>query len=124
MNESCITVDIKDYYLCTPMNRFEYMRIPVKHIPQDIMHRYNLAGLIVNDHVLVEIRKGMYGLPQVDLIAQERLNIHLAASGYTPTRHTLGLYTHNNRKTTFTLVVDDFGIKYHHKHDALHLLEV
>ena len=121
---SYMTVDIKDYYLGTPMNRFEYMRIPVKHIPDDIMHQYNLAGLIVNDHVLVEIRKVMYGLPQAGLIAQEILNIHLAASSYTPSRHTPGLYTHNKRKTTFTLVVDDFGIKYHHKHDALHLLEV
>ena len=124
VNESYMTVDIKDYYLGTPMNRFEYMRIPVKYIPEDIMYQYNLAGLIVNNHVLVEIKKVMYGLPQAGLIAQEILNIHLAASSYTPSRHTLGLYTHNRRKTTFTLVVDDFGIKYHHKHDALHLLEV
>ena len=50
-----MTVNIKNYYLGTPMNRFEYMRIPVKHIYQDIMHQYNLAGLIVNNHVLVEI---------------------------------------------------------------------
>ena len=92
------------------MNRFEYTRILVKHIPQDIMHQYNLAGLIVNDHVLVEIRKGMYGLPQASIIAQERLNIYLTTSGYTPVRHTPGLYVHNTRNTTFTLVVDDFGI--------------
>ena len=124
VNASYMTVDIKDYYLGTPMNRFEYMRIPVKHIPEDIIHQYNLAGLIVNDHVLVEISKGMYGLPQAGLITHERLNIHLAASGYTPSRYTPGLYTHNKQKTTFTLVVDDFGIKHHHKHDELHLLEV
>ena len=55
VNASYMTVDIKNYYLGTPMNRFEYMRIPVKRIYQDIMHQYNLAGLIVNDHVLVEI---------------------------------------------------------------------
>ena len=34
VNASYITVDIKDYYLGTPMNRFEYMRIPVKHTPK------------------------------------------------------------------------------------------
>jgi hypothetical protein len=28
-----MTADIKDFYLNTPMNRFEYMRIPVKDIP-------------------------------------------------------------------------------------------
>ena len=70
INASYMTVDIKDFYLGTPMNRFEYMRIPVKHIPQDIMQQYNLAGLNVNDHILVEIQKGVYGLSQADLIAQ------------------------------------------------------
>ena len=78
----------------------------------------------MNDHVLVEIQKGMYGLPQVGLIAQEHLNTHISASGYTPSRYTPGFYTHTTRKTTFTLVVDDFGIKYHYKHDALPLLYV
>ena len=66
----------------------------------------------------------MYDLPQAGLIAQERLNIHLATSGYTPVRHIPGFYTHNTRKIIFILVVDDFGIKYHHTNDALHLLEV
>ena len=65
-----MTIDIKDYYLGTPMNRYEYMKIPVKHIPEDIMIQYNLEHLIVNDHIMVEIRKGMYGLPQAGIIAQ------------------------------------------------------
>ena len=59
--------------------------------------------------MLVEIRKGMYGLPQAVLLVQEQLNIHLATGGYTPANHTPGLYTHHTLKTTFTLVVDDFG---------------
>ena len=66
-----MTVDIKDYYLGTPMNRYEDMRIPVKHIPQDIMEQYTLHDLIENGHVLVEIRKGMYGLPQAGLTSQQ-----------------------------------------------------
>ena len=117
-----MTIDIKDYYLGTPMNRYEYMQIPVKHIPEDIMIQYNLEHLIVNDHVMVEIRKGIYGLPQAGIIAQERLNKHLKNYGYTPANSTPGLYTHHTRNTTFTLVVDDFGIKYTNKIDALHLI--
>ena len=119
-----MTVDIKDYYLGTPMNQFKYIRIPVKHMSQDIIHQNNLEGLIVNDHTLMEIRKCMYDLPQAGIIVQERLNIHLAANGYTPSRHTPRLHTHTTHKTTFTLMGDDFGIKYHHKHDALYLLHV
>ena len=72
--------------------------------------------------MLVEIRKGMYGLPQAGIITQERLNLHLATGSYTPAKHTPGIYTHHTLKTAFTLVVDDFGIKCHRKHDALHLL--
>ena len=117
-----MTIDIKYYYLGTPMNRYEYMKIPVKHIPEDIMLQYNLANLIVNDHVMVEIRKGLYGLSQAGIIVQERLNKHLKNYGYTPANSTPGLYMHNTRNTTFTLVVDDFGIKYTNKGDALHLI--
>ena len=116
-----MTIDIKDYYLGTPMNRYEYMEIPVKHIPEDIMLQYNLAHLIVNDRVMVEIRKGVYGLPHVGIIAQERLNTHLKKYGYTPANSTPGSYTHNTRNTPFTLVVDGFGIKYTNKGEALHL---
>ena len=53
------------------MNRYEYMRIPVNVIPVDIMEQYNLSSLVVNSFVLVEIRKGMYGLPQVGIIVNK-----------------------------------------------------
>ena len=79
-----MTIDIKDYYLGTPMNRYEYMKSPVKHIQEDIMLQFNLAHLIVNDRVMVKIRKGVYGLPHAGIIAQERLNTHLKKYGYTP----------------------------------------
>jgi hypothetical protein len=41
----------------------EYMPIPVKDIPLCIMEQYQLHDLVHNGYVLVEIRKGMYGLP-------------------------------------------------------------
>ena len=50
------------------MDRFEYMRIPVKHRPADIMGQYALVPLIVNDRVMVEIRKGVYMLSLVGLL--------------------------------------------------------
>ena len=36
-------VDLKDFYLNTPLEEYEYMRIPVDMIPQTIMDQYNLA---------------------------------------------------------------------------------
>jgi len=45
----------------------------------------------------------------------------LAPYGYSPVKFTPGLWTHNKLKTTFTLVVDDFGIKHLALQDVLHL---
>ena len=56
--------------------------------------------------------KGVYGLPQAGLIAQKRLNVHLLKIGNTKCEHTSGLYAHITRATIFTLVVDNFGVKY------------
>ena len=42
--------------------------------------------------------------------------------GYNKYEHTAGLFEHISRATTFAFVVDDFGIKYYSKDDALHLL--
>jgi hypothetical protein len=59
--------NISNFYLNTPMKGYEYMRIPVWAIPACIMEQDNLAPLVQNRSVLVEIRKGMYGLPQAGL---------------------------------------------------------
>ena len=68
VNASYLVTDINKFYLNTPMNRYKYMRIPEEQIPQDIMQQYDLKRLIVNNHVIVEIRKGMYSLPHVAAI--------------------------------------------------------
>lgn len=117
-----MTVDIKNFYLGTPMERYEYMWIPLDLIPQVIIDQYNLNDLAHNGRVLVEIRKGMYGLPQAGQLAYERLVIHLAKYGYAPTRHTPGLWKHHTRPILFSLVVDDFGVKYIDKNHAEHLV--
>jgi hypothetical protein len=89
------------------------MRIPTWAIPDQVMTEYKLQGLVHKDHVLVEIRKGMYGLPQAGSLAIERLVAHLAKYGYTPCRHTTaGLWSHATKPLRFSLVVDDFGVQY------------
>ena len=116
--------DIKDFYLNTPMDRYEYMRIPVKQIPTAIFEAYNLQELVHNDHVYVEIRKGMYGLPQAGILAHKSLLPHLAAHGYLPCPHTHGLFIHTNRPIAFSLIVDDFGVKYVGLEQAQHLQQI
>jgi hypothetical protein len=119
-----IVSDIKDFYLNTPMARYEYMRLHLSIIPDEIIEQYNLREIATPDGwVYMEIRKGMYGLKQAGIIANQRLTKHLAKYGYEPTPRTPGLWRHTTRPITFSLVVDDFGIKYVGKEHARHLIQ-
>jgi hypothetical protein len=60
-------MDIKNYYLGTPLPTFEYMRLPISILPLEIIEKYQLTRLAVDGWVYVEIRKGMYGLKQADI---------------------------------------------------------
>ena len=70
----------------------------------------------------MEIRKGIYGLPQAGILANNLLKKRLAKIGYFEVPHTPGLWKHITRPIQFTLVVDDFGIKYVGEEQAKHLL--
>ena len=54
----------------------------------------------------------MYGLPKAGILANKLLKKRLAKYGYFEMPHTPGLWKHVSRPIAFTLVVDDFGIKY------------
>jgi hypothetical protein len=78
-NAKCIMMDIKDFYLNTPMKRPEYMRLKITYIPDEIIDQYNLKSLVTQDgYVYCEITKGIYGLPQAGIIAQQLLEKQLA----------------------------------------------
>ena len=44
-----MTMDISNMYLNTPLNRYEYMRMKLSDIPQQIIDQYNLNDLVAND---------------------------------------------------------------------------
>ena len=66
----------------------------------------------------------MYGLPQVVLLAQQLLEERLNAKGYSQSNLVPGLWTHEWRPITFTLCVDDFGVKYTGEQHANHLMAI
>eukprot|EP00956_Cyclotella_meneghiniana_P031758 scaffold84459_cov26-Cyclotella_meneghiniana.AAC.1 len=65
----------------------------------------------------------MYGLPQAGALANKLLRERLAPAGYYEVAHTPGLWRHVTRPISFTLVVDDFGVKYVGKEHAQHLID-
>jgi hypothetical protein len=108
----CLCLDVNNFYLGTPMYSFEYMHIPIKLIPQEISVQYNLLPLFSDGHVYIEVYKGIYGLPQAGILANQLLARRLAIHGYHQTKFTFGLWRHVTRLIKFTLVVDDFGVQY------------
>jgi hypothetical protein len=114
-------MDIKDYYLGTPLPRFEYMKTVLSLFPEEIVDSYNLGALAIDGRVNIEIRKGMCGLKQLGLFANQMLQTRLAHFGYYPARHTHVLSMHKARPVAFSLVVDDFAVKYVGKQHADHL---
>jgi hypothetical protein len=114
-------MDIKNYYLGNPLPRFEYIKMLLSRFPEKIIQKYNLNALSVDGWVYIEIRKGMYGLKQAGLLATQLLQTRLAPFGCYPAWHTPELWLHKTRPISFTLVVDDFAVKYVDKHHAEHL---
>jgi hypothetical protein len=115
-------IDINNFYLNTPLGRFEYMVINLSSLPQETIDKYGLLELSQDGKVYIEIQKGMYGLPQAGILANELFQRNLAKDGYRPMPHTHGLWTQATRPISFSLVVDDFGVKYVDRQHAEHLM--
>jgi hypothetical protein len=120
-DEAMMMMDIKNYYLGTPLPRFKYMKTLLSRFMGEIVDKYNLGALAVDGWVHIEIRKGMYGLKQAGLLANQLLQTRLEPFGYYPARHIPGLWMHKTWPIAFSLVVDDFAFKYVGKQHADHL---
>ena len=69
-----MTINIKDFYLMTPMDRYEYIRLKLANLPEDEIQKYTLWYTATKDgYVYLKIRQEMYGLPQAGFLAQKQL---------------------------------------------------
>ena len=86
----------------------EYVWFQYNLIPPRIRAHYGLDSLVVD------------GVK----IAHHDFVKHLGKYGYVPAGLTDGLFVHKTHDISFTLVVNDFGIKYQRKEDVEHLIKV
>jgi hypothetical protein len=50
------TIDLKDFYLMTPLTRPEYMRMKIKDLPEEFVTMYNLTNkATANGFVYIKI---------------------------------------------------------------------
>jgi hypothetical protein len=91
-----LDIDLANFSLNTPLPNYKYMHlVRLNIIPDKIVLAYNLRD-IVEPHgwVYIEIRMGMYSLPQASILANNLLEQLLSAKGYYQCQHTPGLWHH------------------------------
>jgi len=115
-------LDIKNFYLPAALDYYEYMKIPLALFPEWIKTQYNLDTHSKDGFVFLEIRRAVWGLPQAGIFANKLLHKRLKSHGYYECVNAPGLWQHKTRPITFSLVVDDFGVKYVGKEHADHLI--
>ena len=95
----------------------------MQDIPDEIIKEYKLDQKATTDgYIYTEIQKGMYSLPQAGIIAQELLADRLKKHGCTQSKIIPGFWKHATRPICFTLMVDDFAVKYTREQDAKYLI--
>ena len=122
-----MTMDISNFYLMSPLKRPEYVKRKVSDIPEEIIVEYKLRELATPDgSVYIKITKGMYGLPQAGLLANEQLEVQLNKHGYKQSKLVPGLWRHSTCKIQFTLYISSrqFWSKVHTSRGAEHLKAV
>ena len=66
-----MTIDIKNFYLNTPLTRFDYLKMRLCDFSEDFIEHYGLKDKAMSDgYVCVEVRKGIHGLPHAGRLAQ------------------------------------------------------
>jgi hypothetical protein len=111
-NARYMCLDIKKIYLTAALEHFEYMKVPLALFPVWTIEQYNLQNLALDGSVYIKMRCAVWGLPQAGILANKQLHRKLAPFGYHKSANTLGLWRHESRPLTFTLIVNDFGIKF------------
>jgi hypothetical protein len=115
-------LDLKNFYLSVPLDWYEFMCIPISMFPAWIVAQYDLHQKVVKGHIHLEMQRAVWGLPQAGILANKLLCKQLAPHGYYKCKQMPGLWKHATRPIMFTLVVDDFGIKYINKEDVNHVI--
>jgi hypothetical protein len=75
-------MDLANFYLNTPLPNYKYMHLGLDIIPEEKILAHNLRAIVNTDGwAYIQIRKGMYGLPQAGILANNLLEQQLSARG-------------------------------------------
>ena len=86
-----------------------------------VIKEYKLRDIATHGSVYIEANNGMYGLTQAGLLSNKLLKKRLNKNRYHQSKLVPGLWKHDWQPVQFTLVVDNFGVKYVGEEHANHL---
>ncbi len=92
--------------------------MPLLVFPTWIKHQYNLDKHALNGFVYLRMERVVWGLLQAGILPNKLLCKWLVPHGYYECINMPGLWKNEWRPITFTLVVDNFGMKYVGKEHA------
>ena len=101
----------------------QYMQVHPSKIPKEIWDKYDI-NIAPDGFSYLKIRKGMYVLKEAGVLSFNKILKSLAPHRYEPMPNITGLWRHKTRKTTFSLCVGNFEVKYFSKADTHHLINV
>jgi hypothetical protein len=99
------------------------MQIPFTLFSPGIVKQIALKDKVLSGHIYVEMRRAMWGIPQAGILTNKLLKKCLAPYGYLKCKQTPGLWKHETCPISFTLIVDNFGMKYSREEDITHLIK-
>ena len=121
-NANFSTLDLTDFYLGTDLPHPEFIRIPTRLIPANVIAFYKLEAFITSNAIYCSIHKTHYGLPQAGALSQQRLFKHLQAHGYYPIPSSPSVFRNSDGSIRFTLVVDDFAVVWNNHKSMDHFI--
>ena len=83
------------------MIKYEYIKITIDILPDEIIKEYNLSNIAHNGYIYCKIRKVMYRLPQAGILSNQKLVKRLEPRGYSPCKHKPCLWRHKWIPVTF-----------------------
>jgi hypothetical protein len=116
-------IDIKAYFLNTPLTKYKYLRLGYKHIPDAILKKYNWYRFQEKGYIWFEIRRAMYGMDDAARKSFLLITQRLREAGYMSTERNPTIFRNSVTGVAFTLVVDDLAVKWKNRKDFQHLLD-
>lgn len=102
-----------NHVISTPGAKPEFWRMKIEYFLQGVSDHYNLKDKVdTKRNLYIRVEKDMYSLTQAGKIANKLSEKRLKKFGYTQLTVVPDFWKHEWRCVSFTLVVDNFGVKY------------